>query len=180
MVKTKQSKAKKPKEKSKNKYVTFALNFTTSKFMAYAIFVVGSTYAFLFKDANVLMATFAAASAVLATKTYTTSKERQKQMEFDPNFYENDYNGYSDTNNNEEAESIQPAPQNNIIIISDDNSSKLEVKPQELNTLINSGYVQKIQGRYVFKKNQKEQIVSLIDGAELKEQGIYSEEETAI
>lgn len=63
----------------KHKKISFYLNITTSKFLAYLIFFVGSTYAFIFKDSNVLIATFAASSAVMAAKSYTASKERIKR-----------------------------------------------------------------------------------------------------
>lgn len=57
-----------------NKMVKIALYFTTSKVFAYLILAIGSVYSFLFKDAAVLMSTFAAASAVIALKTYTTTQ----------------------------------------------------------------------------------------------------------
>ena len=64
------------------KAVKIALYFTTSKFAAYLILIIGTTYSFVFKDSNVLIATFAASSAVLAVKTYTTSKtEQNKEIE---------------------------------------------------------------------------------------------------
>lgn len=50
------------------------LYFTTSKFLAYLVLLIGTTYAFIFHDSNVLIATFAAASSVIAVKTYTQSK----------------------------------------------------------------------------------------------------------
>lgn len=56
----------------------FNINFTTSKLLAYIILVIGSVYAFINKDSNVLIATFSAASAVIALKTWTASKERIK------------------------------------------------------------------------------------------------------
>lgn len=74
----------------------------------------------------------------------------------------------------------QQQQQTTVIIISDDNSEKLEMKENELDTLINSGYVSKTKGKYTFRKEKKEEIVSLIDGQELKEDGIYAEEEASI
>lgn len=56
--------------------IKFYLNITTSKFLAYLIFIVGSIYGFYFNDSNVLIATFAASSAVTAVKSYTASRER--------------------------------------------------------------------------------------------------------
>jgi hypothetical protein len=74
----------------------------------------------------------------------------------------------------------QQQQQTTTIIISDDNSEKLEIKETELDTLINSGYVDKANGKYTFKREKKEEIVSLLDGQELKDEGIYSEEEASI
>lgn len=75
-------------------------------------------------------------------------------------------------------------PNNNqnstIIIVSDDNSDRLEIHETELNTLLNSGYVNKNKGKYTFRKEQKEEIISLIDGNEMKDEGIYAEEEASI
>jgi hypothetical protein len=66
--------------------VKIYLNLTTSKFLAYLIFIAGTIYGFAFKDSNVLIASWAASSAVIAAKSYTASRERQKQIEFpDPN-----------------------------------------------------------------------------------------------
>lgn len=60
--------------------VKFNLNFTTSKFMAYIILLVGSVFSFWFKDAATLLATFSSVSAILMLKTYTTSKTDQAQI----------------------------------------------------------------------------------------------------
>ena len=58
-----------------------SLYFTTSKLLAYLVLLIGTIYAFVFHDSNVIIGTFAAASAVIATKTYTQSRTDQKQME---------------------------------------------------------------------------------------------------
>lgn len=165
------------------KSFNFYVNITTSKLLAYAIFIVGSAYSFIFKDSNVLIATFAAASAVMAAKSYTASRERIREMDSGGYGYEEeiDDDRRRRRHDDDDSQQQQQQQQTNIIIISsDDNSEKLEVQPRELNTLVNSGYVEKVKGRYTFKRDKKEQIVSLIDGPELKEQGVYSEEETAI
>ena len=60
------------------KAVKIALYFTTSKFAAYLILVIGSTYSFVFKDSSALIATFTAVSGLLIVKTYTTSKTEQE------------------------------------------------------------------------------------------------------
>lgn len=73
--------------------VKLLLNFTTSKFLAYLILLIGSAYAFVYKEPSVLIATFSAASAVIALKTYTTSRERIKYYE-NPN---NTQSGYDET-----------------------------------------------------------------------------------
>jgi hypothetical protein len=129
----------------------FYVNITTSKLLAYAIFVVGSTYSFIFKDSNVLIATFAASSAVMAAKSYTASRERMRGMdsgynpdEYSPNYDEDEDNRHRHRNEDQQQQQQQ---QTNIIIISEDNSDKLEVKQTELNTLVNSGYVERVKGR---------------------------------
>ena len=61
--------------------IKIALYFTTSKFAAYLILVIGSTYSFVFKDSSALLATFTAVSGLLIVKTYTTSKTDQKQID---------------------------------------------------------------------------------------------------
>ena len=60
--------------------VKINLYFTTSKFFAYLMLAIGTVYSFLFKDATVLMSTFAAASAIIAVKTYTTSQTDQAKI----------------------------------------------------------------------------------------------------
>ena len=70
--------------------VSFILTFTTSKLLVYIVLAIGSTYSFMYKDAGVLMSTFAAASAIVALKTYTDSRTEQKKLEF-PNS-NNDHN----------------------------------------------------------------------------------------
>lgn len=62
--------------------VNVILNFTTSKLLAYLVLIIGSVFAFVFQDGNVLLGSFAAASAVIATKTYTSSRTLQKEMEY--------------------------------------------------------------------------------------------------
>ena len=93
----------------------------------------------------------------------------------EPYDYKREYNDYHP---NYGADNQQQ--QTTIVIISDDNSEKLEIKKSELDTLINSGYVDKTKGKYTFRKEKKEEIVSLIDGSELKDDGIYAEEEASI
>jgi len=87
-------------------------------------------------------------------------------------------------NINYEPNPYNPTPKVNqtttVIIISDDNSERLEIKESELDTLINSGYVNKTKGKYTFRKEKKEEIVSLIDGNEMRDDGIYAEEEASI
>ncbi len=61
---------------------TFIMDFTPSKLLAYIIVVIGSVYSFIFKDSSVLISTFAASSAVIAMKTYTESRSRDKELEF--------------------------------------------------------------------------------------------------
>jgi hypothetical protein len=58
--------------------VKIALYFTTSKFAAYLILIIGSVYSFVFKDSSALIATFTAVSGLLIVKTYTTSKTDQE------------------------------------------------------------------------------------------------------
>lgn len=54
---------------------------TTSKTAAYLILLIGSVFAFIFKDGTTLISTFAATSAVLMTKTYVQGKTDQKVMD---------------------------------------------------------------------------------------------------
>lgn len=68
--------------------VKIALYLTTSKFAAYLILIIGSTYGFVYKDSNVLLATFSAVSAILIMKTYVTGKTEQHRQRND---YQNDY-----------------------------------------------------------------------------------------
>lgn len=89
----------------------------------------------------------------------------------------NQQNGYNPNNNNNNNQQQQ---QTTIVIISDDNAERLEIKEDELDTLINSGYVDKTNGKYTFRRSKKDEIVSLIDGQELKDDGVYSEEEASI
>jgi len=78
------------------------------------------------------------------------------------------------------GDNTQQQQQTTVIIISDDNLDRLEIKESELDTLINSGYVNKTKGKYTFRKEKKEEIVSLIDGDEMRDEGMYAEEEAAI
>lgn len=61
--------------------VTTEIHITSSKILAYLIMILGTIYAFVFKDSNVIIASFSAASAVIIGKTYTASKIKQKQIE---------------------------------------------------------------------------------------------------
>lgn len=61
--------------------VKFSIDITLSKILAYLVLIIGSVYSFYFNDATILIATFSAASAIIAVKTYTSSVERQKQTE---------------------------------------------------------------------------------------------------
>lgn len=54
---------------------------TTSKFAAYVILAIGTTYSFVFHDSAVLLATFSAVSAILMMKTYTTMRTDMKRVE---------------------------------------------------------------------------------------------------
>jgi len=58
------------------------LEITMSKILAYLVLIIGSIYSFIFKDPTVLISTFGAASAIIAVKTFTASKERQKELEY--------------------------------------------------------------------------------------------------
>lgn len=119
-------------------------------------------------------------SKLVESMTIYNGSNDNNSNRYNPNrYYPNRY----DTNNNHE-----PTPHNNnpninqttVIIISDDNSERLEIKESELDTLINSGYVNKTKGKYTFRREKKEEIVSLIDGNEMRDDGIYAEEEAAI
>lgn len=66
----------------------FILNFTVSKLLAYLILLIGTLYSFLFKDPDILIATFSAASAIITLKTYTSSRERIKQNEYNQTNFE--------------------------------------------------------------------------------------------
>lgn len=61
--------------------ITYSINFTLSKIMAFLVLAIGSVYSFYFKDAGVLIATFSAASAIIALKTYVSSREKVKRYE---------------------------------------------------------------------------------------------------
>jgi hypothetical protein len=61
--------------------VKVVLYFTTSKFAAYLILAIGTTYSFMFQDAATLLATFSAVSAILMLKTWTQSRTDQKNIE---------------------------------------------------------------------------------------------------
>jgi len=58
------------------------IEITLSKILSYIVLVVGSVYSYIFQDASVLIATFSAASAIISIKTYMSSKERQKKIEY--------------------------------------------------------------------------------------------------
>jgi len=62
--------------------VKVSIDLTLSKLLAYLVLIIGSIYSFVFNDATVLISTFGAASAIIAVKTYTSSVERQKKIEF--------------------------------------------------------------------------------------------------
>jgi len=104
---------------------------------------------------------------------------------YNPNNYNpNNYNPNNYNHGGYHPDGYKPGSgnqqQTTIVIISDDNTDKLEIKKSELDTLINSGYVNKTKGKYTFRKEKKEEIVSLIDGSEIKDDGIYAEEEASI
>jgi len=61
--------------------VKYNIEITLSKIMAYVVIIIGSTYSFYYEDPNVLMSTFAAASAIIALKTWSSSKERIAKTE---------------------------------------------------------------------------------------------------
>jgi len=62
--------------------VRINVDITLSKLLAYIVLIIGSVYSFIFQDATVLISTFGAASAIITLKTYTSSQERKKRMEF--------------------------------------------------------------------------------------------------
>lgn len=59
------------------------INITLSKIMAYLVLIVGTIFAYIFQDMTTLISTFAAATTLLGIKTYTASRERIKQMEYE-------------------------------------------------------------------------------------------------
>lgn len=65
--------------------ININLYLTTSKLAAYIILIIGSVFAFMFKDGATLLATFSAVSAILMLKTYTQSRTTQKQIEYTKN-----------------------------------------------------------------------------------------------
>lgn len=54
------------------------IRITLSKIMAYVILIIGCSYSFIYNDSNILIATFSAASAVMATKVLTERGSRRK------------------------------------------------------------------------------------------------------
>ena len=56
------------------------LFFTTSKLLAYLIFFVGAAYSFYSKDPSVIITAMSASAALVALKTYTTSKTDQAKI----------------------------------------------------------------------------------------------------
>ena len=60
--------------------VRINIEWTLSKIMAFIVLIIGSIYAFYYQDSGVLIATFSACSAIIAVKTYTSSKEKQKHI----------------------------------------------------------------------------------------------------
>ncbi len=57
------------------------INITLSKILAFIVLIIGTIYAFITKDSYVLISTFGSASAIIMTKTFTQSREKQKQIE---------------------------------------------------------------------------------------------------
>jgi hypothetical protein len=49
--------------------------------MAFLVLIIGSVYGFYFKDPAVIISTFAAASSIMAVKTYTASRTKQKEID---------------------------------------------------------------------------------------------------
>jgi len=63
--------------------IKISIEITLSKIMAYLVLIIGTIYAYYFNDTTVLIATFSAASAIIALKTYTSSIERQKKIQYE-------------------------------------------------------------------------------------------------
>lgn len=53
--------------------MNISLNLTASKVLAYAILIIGTVYAFMFKSPDVLMASFTASGIVIAVKSASTA-----------------------------------------------------------------------------------------------------------
>jgi hypothetical protein len=62
--------------------ITVNINITLSKIMAFLVLFIGSFYAFWFKDATVMISTFAAASSIIAVKTFVAGKTKQKEIQY--------------------------------------------------------------------------------------------------
>lgn len=61
--------------------ININIEITLSKILAYVVLIIGTVFAYMFQDTTVLIATFSASSAIIALKTYTSSRERQKRIE---------------------------------------------------------------------------------------------------
>ena len=81
----------------------FILTFTLSKLLAYLVLLVGSAYAFMYKDSGVLIATFSASSAIIGLKTFMEGRVEAKRLQ---------YENQTDTTEpvTEEAEPIETEP----------------------------------------------------------------------
>lgn len=76
-----------------------------------------------------------------------------------PNYEDEDYgNSNTNVNNNVQDTNIE------ISIFSDDSSVELKTDEAQLNTLMNTGYVDSNGDNYTFKKTELEQVKSLIGG----------------
>lgn len=64
-------------QKEMKKMVKVDIRITLSKILAYVILIIGCTYSFIYKDSNILIATFSASSAVMAVKTFTERGRRK-------------------------------------------------------------------------------------------------------
>jgi len=57
------------------------IKITLSKILAFLVLIIGSVYSFIFNDPAVMMSSFAASSSIIAVKTYTASRTKQKKIE---------------------------------------------------------------------------------------------------
>lgn len=78
---------KEPKPKPTKNSFAISIYLTTSKILGYVIFVVGSVFAFVYKEPDIFIFSSSIAAGLLGLKTWQSAALERKRMEYGDNGY---------------------------------------------------------------------------------------------